>query len=248
LRKVPVYTLDGLKKGSVELSELFFTPFRPDTIHKVYYAISSHSIQPQGRDPMAGKKTSATTFNPPTGRGISRLPRVKGERYSRAGQAAGVASVVKGRQAHPPRSEKKNRQKVNNKEKKLATLSCIAATANEEMIRLRGHIIDNIPSIPLVVSDRIQSIKKSKELEIVFSKLGLSDDILRIRRRKNGKGPLVVVSEDKGICKASSNIPGVECVSAKDVSTLHLAPGCNPGRLVVWSKSSLQDLNNRFRS
>jgi large subunit ribosomal protein L4e len=258
MAKFPVYNLDGSVASEVDLPYVFFTPFRPDLIHRAYVALSSHSIQPQGRDPFAGKKTSASTYNPPTGHGISRVPRVKGERYPRAGQAAGIAGVVKGRQAHPPRSEKRVRKEINKKERLLATASAIAASSNRELIMLRGHKIDKVPSIPLIVSDEIQSLSKARDLKSFFEKFGLDEDISRVSMRvkalsgkprmrgrttRRAKGPLIVIAEDKGLGKAVRNFPGVECVLAKDLSVLHLAPGSYPGRLVVWTESALKSLS-----
>jgi len=46
---------------------------------------------------------------------------------------------------------------------------------------------------------------------------------------------------------AAKNIPGVDLVSAKDVSVIHLAPGGVPGRLTVWSKSSISTLEERLK-
>ncbi len=255
---VPVYDLNASQKGKVDLPEVFSTPFRPDVIHRVYVALSSHKIQPQGRDLMAGKKTSASTYNPPTGRGISRVPRVKGERNPRSGQAAGIASVVKGRQAHPPRSEKNIRKEINKKERWLATASSIASSANRELVLLRGHKISKVPTIPLVVSDEIQNIEKAINLKSVFEKLGLDEDLARValkrkkrsgkprmrgRTKKTAKGPLIVVGEDKGISKAARNLPGVDFTLVMDLSVLHLAPGSHPGRLVLWSESALKSFN-----
>jgi len=256
--KAPVYNLDGSVASEIDLPEVFSTPFRPDIIHRAYIALSSHNIQPQGRDPFAGKKTSAETLNPPTGHGISRVPRVKGERHPRAGQAAGIASVVKGRQAHPPRSEKRIRKEINEKERLLATASAIASSSNRELIMLRGHKIDKVPSIPLVVSDEFQSLDKTKDLKSFFERFGLNEDVdraagkrktlsgkprMRGRTKRRAKGPLIVVAEDKGIGKAVKNFPGVDCVLAKDLSVLHLAPGSYSGRLVTWTESALKSLN-----
>ncbi|MEM3437294.1 MAG: 50S ribosomal protein L4 [Nitrososphaerales archaeon] len=256
--KVPVYNLDGSVAKEVDLPDVFFTPFRPDIIHRAYVALSSHSIQPQGRDPYAGMKTSASTYNPPTGYGISRVPRVQGERHPRAGQAAGIAGVVKGRQAHPPRSEKKVRKEINKKERLLATASAIAASSNRELIMLRGHKVDKVPNIPLVLSDEIQSLSKTKDLISVFKKFGLDEEINRVigkiktlsgkprmrgRTKRKAKGPLIVIAEDKGLRKAAKNLPGVDCILARDLSVLHLAPGSHPGRLVLWTESALKSLN-----
>ncbi len=251
--KIPYYSLEGKELGSADLPSVFQTPFRPDVIRKVYVALSTHTRQPQGRDPMAGMKTSASTFNPPTGRGIARVARVKGEKYPRAGQAAGIASVVKGRQAHPPKSEKRVWKDINDKERRLATASAVAATASLGIVKDRGHRVEGVPSLPLVVSDDIQSVLKARDLRSVFKNLGLLNDLQRAgsKRTISGKsrarggttkyrvGPLLVIQQDLGITKAAGGFPGVGCVLAKDLSVLELAPGSHPGRLTVWSRSAL---------
>lgn len=262
MKKVPIYNLNASTIGEIELPEIFSTPYRPDIINRAYIALSTHKIQPQGRDPMAGMKTSATTFNPPTGRGISRVSRVKGERNPRSGQAAGISSVVKGRQAHPPKSEKKIKKEINKKERLLATASSIASSTNKELVLLRGHKISNIPTIPLVLTDEIQTINKTKELQSVFERFGLDEDVERVknsiktrsgkarirgRKKRIAKGPLIVVSMDNGIGKAASNIIGVDFVLSKDLSVLDLAPGSHAGRLVLWSESALKTLNNTLK-
>jgi large subunit ribosomal protein L4e len=261
-RQVPVLNLEGEPEGKVRLPEVFLTPFRPDVIHRVYVALDTHRRQPQGRDPFAGKRTSAETYNPPTGRGISRLPRVKGSGYARAGQVAGVASVVKGRQAHPPRAEKRIRKEVNVKERRLATASAIAATALREVVAARGHRVDEL-KLPLVVVDRIEEVSRTRELLEVLERLGLGEELERCyqgRKRRSGKprmrgrvtrepkGPLLVVAEDRGVSRAARNIPGVECVKARDLSVLHLAPGAHPGRLTVWSTRALEVLGEVWKA
>lgn len=256
MARAKVYGLDGKKGGGVVLPKVFSAPFRPDVIHRVYVALSTHRIQPQGRDLMAGERTSAVSWG--AGFGRARVARVKGERHPRATQAAGIAGVVKGRIAHPPRAETVVRKEVNRKERRLALASSIAASAHRELVMLRGHRADRVPAIPLIVSDEIQSVKKAKDLKAVFEKLGLDDDLVRVARRqrepsgkakmrgrgqKGGRGPLIVVAKDDGISKASRNFPGVECVLAKDLSVLHLAPGGQSGRLVVWSRSAPKALS-----
>ena len=58
-----------------------------------------------------------------------------------------------------------------------------------------------------------------------------------------GKGPLIVVMEDRGIGKASANLPGVEVVKVTDLNAEVLAPGAHPGRLVIWSRSAFEALD-----
>lgn len=249
-----IYDLKGEKAGEVELPTAFRTAVMPALIRRVFWALFTHRLQPKGTDVMAGKRTSAESWG--VGRGVSRIARVKGNRYSRAGQAAGVASVVGGRRAHSPRVEKVIRKEVNRKERRLATASAIAATAIAELVRSRGHRIDRVPEIPLVVVDDLESISRSSELRGALMKLGLWEDVERAsdrsprggksrwrgRTRRTGSGPLIVVGEDRGVSKAARNIPGVDVVLAKDISVLHLAPGGHPGRLSIWTASALKGI------
>lgn len=253
--KTDILDLNGKITSSVDLPDIFSTPYRPDLIHRVSVILSTHDFQPQGRDPIAGERTSATSWG--TGRGAARMARVKGSGNMRSNQAAGVAMVVGGRATHPPRSEKVVKKEVNRKERRLAIASAIAATSEIEIVSLRGHNIPNVKKLPIVVIDEIEKINKTSELIELFEAINLSDDISRVNKRrkkrsgksrmrgrtvKNGRGPLIVISKDKGVSKAASNLPGVECVLAKNLTVTNLAPGSQAGRLVVWSKSSLESL------
>ena len=66
--EIKVIDLDGKEIGSVSLPAVFNTPIREDVIGRVYVALESHSRQPQGRDPLAGERTTAESGHPPTGR------------------------------------------------------------------------------------------------------------------------------------------------------------------------------------
>ncbi len=259
-KKVPVYGLDGKAVKKIELPPVFDTPLRLDVIRRVIAISWSRSKQPQGRDPLAGKRTTAESWG--VGYGIARIPRIKGARHPAAGRGALVAGTVGGRQAHPPRAEKYIKKKVNKKEKALAVMSAIAATADPELVRKRGHRIDDVPSIPLVVTDEFESISKTAEAREVFKALGLWDDVERVRnsvkvragkgkmrgrRLKKAKGPLVVVSSpDASVIKAVKNFPGVDVVSVDNLGAEMLAPGAHPGRLALWSVSAIDRLSQRF--
>lgn len=99
-RTAKLFSLEGKSVGKVELPAVFATPLRPDVIKRAVLAIQSGRIQPQGRDPMAGKKTTAESRG--TGSGIARIPRMK----TPGGRAAFAPGTVKGRAGHPPISEK----------------------------------------------------------------------------------------------------------------------------------------------
>jgi large subunit ribosomal protein L4e len=173
-----VLSLDGKESHTIDLPTVFQTPFRYDVIHKAYVNLLSHSFQRQGRYPMAGEVVSAESRN--TGLGIARIARARGEGFSRAGQAAGVASIRQGRVAHPPESWKNIYKKINNKEKQLALCSAIAATARKDIIERRGHKVSNILSFPIIVSDGIEDLSKTKDLLNLLHALGLNDELKRV--------------------------------------------------------------------
>jgi large subunit ribosomal protein L4e len=260
LSDVEVYDIEGQVVETISLPKVFQTAIRPDIIKKAVLMMQSHSFQPQGRNPMAGKRTTAESMG--TGLGIARLPRVKGSRYPKARQAAFAPNTVGGRQTHPPRSEKIIYKKINRKERHLAIKSAIAATANKEQVSNRGHIIGDIPSLPLVVSDELQSLSKSSDVRDFFKNLGLWSDVnkvksnrkiragrgkMRGRKYKRPIGPLIIVSEDKGVIKAARNHPGVEISHVNKLNVELLAPGTHPGRLTVWTKSAMLQIDNLFR-
>lgn len=237
------------------LPSVFATPLRPDVIKRAVLSLQSNRLQPQGRDPMAGKRTSAESRG--TGLGIARLPRVKGG----AGNAAFAPGTVGGRQAHPPVVEKKIVKKIPKKEKMLGLFSAIAATASKIAVSSRGHAIDDVPQIPLIVEDALEGLAKTKEVEEALIHLGVLSDIYRVRESRNiraGKGkmrgrkmkqavgPLIVVIENKGLADAASNIPGVDVVTVKNLNVELLAPGAHPGRLTLWTNGALEKLDKLY--
>jgi large subunit ribosomal protein L4e len=259
--KAEVVGLDGKHAGEVNVPEVFATELRPDLVKRVFWLVGSHGLQPKGRDPMAGERTSAETHSPPTGTGRSRIPKVKGERYPRGGLAGGVASVVKGRLPHPPRSEKVIHLMVNRKERKLATDSAIAYTADLDAVKARGHRVKK-PSLPLVVADDIETVEKTSDLLSFLEKVDLKAELERVEGRtkrnsgkrrlrgrvyRSGVGPLIIITNDRGVRKAAGGIPGVEVTKVEDVSVLDLAPGGVPGRLTIWTESALSALHGRTK-
>lgn len=253
--KARVVALDGTDSGEIELPAVFDTPYRPEVIHKVYVNLLSHSYHRQGRYPAAGEMVSAESRN--TGLGIARLARARGEGFPRAGQAAGVAGVRHGRVAHPPESWKDIYKKINRKEKQLGLCSAIAVTANKELVQRRGHKISNEVKLPLVVSNDIESIAKTKDLKNALIRLGLGDDLARAslvrkarsgtaRRRgrsaRSGTSALIIVGNDSKLVMLSESIPGINIKHAKELSILDLAPGSKPIRLTIYSQSAIDYL------
>jgi large subunit ribosomal protein L4e len=189
--------------------------------------------------------------------GIARISRIKGP----SGRGALAPGTVGGRAAHPPVSDKKIVKRIPKKEKRLALLSAIAATASEEVVASRGHSIEDVPEIPLIVTDELEGLKKVKEVEEALIHLGILSDIYRVkesrkiragkgkcrgRKIKQAVGPLIVVAENKGIMEAARNIPGVEVVTVNNLNAEILAPGAHPGRLTIWTNSAIGKLDELY--
>jgi len=250
-----VFDLKGEEVSTVNLPQVFHTPSRPDVIKRAVVTIQSHRFQPQGRDPMAGKRTTAESRG--TGLGISRMPRMK-ERGQRAAFAPGT---VGGRIAHPPVAEKKIRKKIPKKEMRLALRSAIAATGSKEIVASRGHMVDDVPDFPLVVVDEIQTLKRTKDIEEALINIGVWSDIFRVkesrkiragkgkmrgRKMKQAIGPLLVITKNEGVAEAARNLPGIEVASVENLNAELLAPGTHSGRLTVWTNSALEKVEKVF--
>jgi len=256
MTKITTYTTTGTKDGEIELPLIFSTPFRRELIHKAFTNLTSHKFQPQGRHPSAGQDVVADSNDPPTGQGVSRVARAQGGGGGRQGQGAEVASTRGGRQAHPPIVERVIYKRLNKKENKLALCSAIAATASKERIALRGHKIDGIESFPIIVTDDIESVSKTSEMNKILDALKLTQDFERLQSRKPrsgqsrlrgrgkkiGKSVLFVTKDVSNISKAIGAIPGVEVRNVKDLSVLDLAPGSDASRLTVYSKSAIEEI------
>jgi len=237
-RAAQVLDIEGKPTGEISLPTVFETRLRLDIIQKASIAQQSHRFQPQGRNLMAGKRTTAEGFG--VGRGISRVPRIGGH-GPLSGTAAFAPGTVGGRMAFPPVTAKKIAKQINRKERRLALRSAIAATASDEIVRQRGHKFNQERRLPLVVSDKVEGLSKSSEAKHFLSAVGVWDDVLRVRRSKRIKsgrrvhavGPLIVVGDDKTARKALRNFEGVNVIRADGLSVEMLPPGTNPGRLQI---------------
>jgi large subunit ribosomal protein L4e len=254
-KTVSIYDLNGKAISKTKLPPVFKTPLRPDVIKRAVLSIQSRKRQPQGRDPMAGKRTSAESRG--TGMGIARIPRIKGG----SGRAALAPGTVGGRQAHPPTVEKKIVKYIPKKEARLALRSAIAATASKAIVIQRGHAVEDVPQIPLIVTDEIETLSKTKEVEETLLRLGLLLDVYRVRdsrntragkgkrrgrRMKQAVGPLIVIGQNKGLAEAANNIPGLDVSIVNNLNAEMLAPGTHPGRLTLWTSSAVERLDKLY--
>jgi len=249
MTKVNVYSMDGTVKEKIDLPKIFDTPYRPDIIKKSFEVIRSNQRQPYGSDPLAGTRHAVASVG--KGRGMSRVPRLT------QGQAAALApNVVGGRRAHPPKIERDWKEKMNKKENQLARNSALAATADTEVVKKRGHRFDEKITLPIVVDDDFEKIKKTKEVIEVLQKIGIYSDVLRSANGKHvraGKGKmrgrryrtpksLLIVSTKETIEKSSDNLSGVDIAKPHQLNIEHLAPGGIAGRLTIFTKSALTQI------
>ena len=249
MTKVNVYEIDGSSSEKIDLPEVFNTPYRPDIIRKSFNVLISNKRQPYGAYPLAGTRHATASVG--KGRGMSRVPRLVSGR-----RAALAPCVVGGRRAHPPKAEKNWKEKINKKEKLLAKNSAIAATADKEIVTKRGHKFNENVTLPIIVDDKFEKLKKTKDVIDALDKIGLYDDILRASNGKHiraGKGKtrgrkyktpksLLIVTLKEDIQKSSRNLSGVEVVKPNNININHLAPGGEAGRLTIFTKSALKEL------
>jgi large subunit ribosomal protein L4e len=140
-------------------------------------------------------------------------------------------------------------------------MSAIAATASKDRVVARGHQIADVKQVPLVVTDDLEELKKTKEVEEALIHLGVLGEIFRVResrkvragkgksrgrKMKHAVGPLIVINENKGVVEASQNILGVDTVAVNDLNAEMLAPGTHPGRLTIWTSGAIRKLNELY--
>lgn len=261
--KVAVFSLDGKKAKEIELPKAFFAELEPEVIRRAVLAIQSARKQPKGTKEGAGMKVAEYRGRrdlPFYDRTINiehaRLPRLKNRRTLIAGRVANVPQAVGGRRAHPPKAEKKIVEKINKKEKKKALISAIAYTKEKEVIAKR-HKIPEAIVLPVVVEDKFEALKKTKEVLGVLEKLGIVDDIryakektkrragrgkTRGRKLKKKKSALIITAKEASVYKAARNLTGVDICSVSNLNAELLAPGGMPGRLTIWTESAIKKL------
>ncbi len=240
------------------LPDVFKAPIRTDIVLRVVNDLAKNKRQAHGVNKDAGMLYNAESWG--TGRAVARIPRVGGSGTHRSGQGAFGNMCRGGRMFNPKLTWRRWHRKVNLTLKRHAVASAIAATAVPSLVLARGHRVNQVPELPLVV-DKLNS-GKAKELYVIFKKLGVLDDIEKVintrkirpgqgksrnRRYQSRKGPLIVYDNEAALIKqASSNIPGVEICHIDRLNLLQLAPGGHVGRFVVWTRSAFDKLSKIF--
>jgi len=244
---------------TVFLPAVFKAPIRPDIVRFVHTNISKSNRQPYAVSSKAGHQTSAESWG--TGRAVARIPRVSGGGTHRAGQGAFGNMCRGGRMFAPTKIWRKWHIKTNLNQKRFATTSALAASSIPSLVLARGHRIEEIKEVPLVVGNGIESLTKTKEAVQLLKRVKAYKDVVKVsnsrklragkgklrnRRHRQRRGPLIVYNEDHGVVKAFRNVPGVELVNVRHLNLLQLAPGGHLGRFIVWSQGAFSLLDDLF--
>lgn len=256
---VSIYSLSGEKSGETTLPAVMSAPIRTDIVQFVHTNMNKNSRQAYAVNIYAGKMPSASSWG--TGRAVARIPRVGGGGTSRSGQGAFGNMCRGGRMFAPTKTWRKWHRKINVTQKRYAVASALAASAVPALVMARGHKIDEVPEIPLVVDNSIESSKKTSAAKDILASLGAIDDVnkaaeskkiragkgkARNRRYTLRRGPLVIYNTNDGVEQAFRNLPGVELCCVSRLNLLQLAPGGHMGRFCIWSQAALDALNTIY--
>merc|ERR1712173_316986 len=259
----PLITVYSEKSEATEklvcLPAVFKAPIRPDIVSFIHHEVAKNHRQPYCVNRDAGHQTSAESWG--TGRAVARIPRVRGGGTHRSGQGAFGNMCRGGHMFAPTKVYRRWHRRVNVQQKRYALCSAIAATGVPALVMAKGHRIEEIPEVPLVVSDKVQSYTKTKEAYIMLKKTKAYNDVdqvyktkrmragkgkMRNRRTIQKRGPLVVYDQDQGLTRAFRNIPGVDTISVEALNLLKLAPGGHVGRFCIWTESAFKKLDDIY--
>ncbi|KZT39108.1 hypothetical protein SISSUDRAFT_1046016 [Sistotremastrum suecicum HHB10207 ss-3] len=256
---VNVYGSTGESSTTLTLPDVLVAPIRLDVVQQVHKSIAKNKRQAYSVSEKAGHQTSAESWG--TGRAVARIPRVGGGGTHRSGQAAFGNMCRGGRMFAPTKTWRKWHVKVNQNQRRYAVVSALAASALPSLVLARGHRIEEIEEVPLVVANTAESFAKTKEAVALLKSVKAYRDVVKVsnsrklragkgklrnRRHRQRRGPLVVYNEDNGIVKAFRNLPGVELVNVRRLNLLQLAPGGHLGRFVIWTEGAFALLDEVY--
>jgi len=245
--------------GGVLLPAVFRAPIRPDLVNQVHVSMGKNRRHPYSVSKEAGHQTSAESWG--TGRAVARIPRVRGGGTHRSGQGAFGNMCRGGRMFAPTKPWRRWYRRINLKQRRGALAAALAASGVPALVQAKGHVIDQIPELPLVVSDKVQELTKTKQAVSFLRRIRAWGDVqkvyksrrlragkgkMRNRRRVQRKGPLVVYHRNQGLVKAFRNIPGMELISVEKLNLMKLAPGGHVGRFIIWTESAFKRLDKLF--
>jgi len=150
--------------------------------------------------------------------------------------------------------------KANITQRRHAVASALAASACAPLVMARGHRVEGVPELPLVL-DSLKG-ENTKALLATLNRFGCAEDLAKVRRSKQTrqgtgkyrnsryvmrKGPLIIYGDaSENVRRAARNLPGVDCCHVSRLNILQLAPGGHLGRFCVFTEDAFRGLNGTF--
>ena len=158
-----------------------------------------------------------------------------------------------GRRLTPPRA-------------RVQVASALAASAVPALVMARGHRINEVPEVPLVISDAAADVSKTSAALKLLAAVGAGADLakargskkvrtgkgkMRNRRYVSRRGPLLIHAgasgaDGAGLVRAARNLPGVSTCHVSRLNLLQLAPGGHLGRFCIWTKGAIEALDAMY--
>ena len=111
----------------------------------------------------------------------------------------------------PTKTWRRWHRKINQKQRRYAMCSALAASALPALVMARGHRVDEIPEVPLVVSDSIESLQKTSAAVKLLKAVNAYGDVEKCKDSKKiraGKVSLGVVYSQASLIRT----PKVQCL------------------------------------
>jgi large subunit ribosomal protein L4e len=146
----------------------------------------------------------------------------------------------------PTKTWRRWHRKINISQKRYAVASALAASAVPALVMARGHKIDDVPEIPLVIENELESKKKTSEAKDILSAIGALADVekaadskkiragkgkARNRKYVLRRGPLIIYKTNDGVVH-SATFP--ESNSAASTVLTY----CSSRRVGTWADSA----------
>merc|ERR1711912_211248 len=205
---VTVWAANGTAAESAPMPGVFSAPIRNDLVHFVHSNLAHNRRQGHAVFYKAGAEHSAESWG--TGRAVARIPRISGSGTSRSGQATFGNMCRKARMFAPLKIWRKWHAKCNITQRRHAVASALAASACTPLVMARGHKVDEVAELPLVINGLSAGSKTSGLLE-TLEKFGVADELLKVKKSKATragkgkyrnsryvlrKGPLVIYNDE----------------------------------------------------
>ncbi|CAD7691714.1 unnamed protein product [Nyctereutes procyonoides] len=229
---ISVYSEKEESSGkNITLPALFKAPIRPDIVNFVHTNLRKNNSQPYAIIEVAA---------------VARIPRVRGSGTHCSGQGGFGNMCHGGRMFASTKTWCCWHRRVNTTQKRFAICSALAASALPALVLSKGHRIEEVPELPLVVEDKVEGYKKTQEAVYASQRMRAGKGKMRNHCHIQGRGPCIIYSEDNGIIKAFRNIPGITLLNVSKLNILKLAPGGLVGRFCIWTESAFCKLDELY--